>query len=530
MDAGMDRGRTDTNTGEHESLRSRLARGALAAAVLVALLASFLAIRSSRENDALRDQLQRAAQQQSSQESLEARHAVELGALRQDIDAARARVAQRSAELDVVSSQLHIALAAMDSVLESLAEDEFEPLPEVLQQRHALLNAAASGYDQLLASSGGDQQIFLVAVRCQRALAETCQQLELHDAAGAAYAKCLRLLAQALEERVGDAEFDLQVAMMRYHLAQSLRAAERPDEADSLLQLALNGFVKLSEEHPEAAEYRYHQARIHHELSRQAEARGDRDEASSELLIALAIQQEVVAAEPENERFRHFLAQCHTGVASTSPQDETSQSHLRTAIAELKSLLEAEPKLEYRRDLAVAYRELAATLTGSDADHTQRIELYEQALSHLQQLLQEAPARSELESLLAETHQNLAAAFSAIGQEDKASAHWRQALGLRTALSLRFPNRGPCHRDLAAVHFGWGRQLERRGRLDAAADHYRAAWEAIRRVDLQGVTRESARYATALSGALRKLQDQPAAPQALPPQPEIRPASATSDD
>jgi tetratricopeptide (TPR) repeat protein len=235
----------------------------------------------------------------------------------------------------------------------------------------------------------------------QRKLANVYMNLGIVASARGDRAAARRYAAQgqAIRDRLSkvapdDLRLLVDTGKEHYNLAKLALMENRPDEATVALQTAIAAFVRRRETHPEDLNNRGRLAACYRLLGQvccSSDAKSQLAEGFKAYQIALETMESLAKDNPRVGSYQAELAAIHLELAALFRDqgriDDTLQA-LETARSVLEPLITVEPR--YRRDFAVALREIACTQLASNQSDLARGHL-DEALEHFKTLAEDFP-------------------------------------------------------------------------------------------------------------------------------------------
>ncbi|HZU37450.1 MAG TPA: tetratricopeptide repeat protein, partial [Gemmataceae bacterium] len=233
-------------------------------------------------------------------------------ATRQAELAEQAHTKQAEAEQEHQQSEMNFrrARAAVDRMLTRVAQ-ELSQLPQVEEQRRAILEDALGFYKEFLTERGTDARVRSETARAYMRVAQVCEMLGRSQEAENAWQEAIRLLTHLAREFPDQAGYQEDLADSQAGLAFRLLWLPRgQDLADARRQdLAIR--QRLAEAYPGNVSYRRRLAICETDLGNALKLSGHWQEAELHLQRALTIWADIVKTSPSTPADRFGLAHAH---------------------------------------------------------------------------------------------------------------------------------------------------------------------------------------------------------------------------
>ncbi len=354
--------------------------------------------------------------------------------------------------LEQADANYHVALNAVDEMLNVVGTDSLANVPQMEAARSKLLRKALEFYEGLLEQKPTDIGTRHAIARAYHRVADIHRMLGKQSEAEHAYRRAVEALqaladqfprepeyvhhlgitydyfgellratervkeaedayrsALAIQEdlvqRADNQEYRQELARTHNNLGILLMNTGRTDEAENSLGKAREMLDTLAEDYPETIDYQQELARTNVNLGILFKKTNRPAQAEQSYRRAVELAESVVQREPDVHDYRYKLAVCLVDLGNllrdplAKPKD--SESHVKKAVALLSKLTDEYPLIPlYKKELANAYNSLAAVYALPPADLRAARDNWAKARDVSEQLVEDYPENSEYRSLL----------------------------------------------------------------------------------------------------------------------------------
>jgi serine/threonine-protein kinase len=390
-----------------------------------------------------------------------------------------------TAALQVAETSLQHARETVDSFCTNVSEHTLLNQPGMQPLRRELLEQALQYYERFVAERADDPSIQDELALTHFRIGRISEQIDAPQKALAAYQRALTLQERLVAARPADRELlealgDTYTASGRIFLNQ-----RRWQEAANAHSKAADIRQRLASAAPHHTEFQRKLANSFMNLGVVEKERGHLGEAQQQFLRAQSRRRKILARDPEDTKVRRDLAMGCYNLANLNllfdpPDKQTAQTNLQEAVELFSQVLRADPQdLMNQYYLAVCYR-LLGDLKSDAGEGKAAAELYQEALTRMDELARDNPAVPEYRAAVARLSMNVGLLCSDRGDVPAAIDAISQALRLLEELVRQYPAVPHYERDLAVtlqaiavLEIQQSQPAAARAHLERAANHFR---------------------------------------------------------
>ena len=303
--------------------------------------------------------------------------AAALSDLRSAVDDARVQRDEAVRQEQRAERNFERALAAVDTMLTRVAQEELRDAPGLHALRRAVLEDALGFYLELLDESGSDPAVARDTARAWRRTGELHSWLDDARAAEVAFGEAIRLLSALRDEQADSAELVVEIATLRGLRMFPLRQLGRVAEAERSIEQAIDELGAADAAAPAQAAHRFQWMDLVVQRANLLRDRGRWREARAQLQAVLPELEEAHGRNAEDRDLTSLFAQAHhlLGVlwaeaSSPSPEareDESkrAEAHHTTAVELLEPAVQRNPgDVRLRQQLARGLMNAGSAMAG----------------------------------------------------------------------------------------------------------------------------------------------------------------------